>query len=331
MLRRIFCRFPFGYIQARSKTKPSLLPAWETTPSIRSLSAINIIKFIKQLIFHNYTLENQFENMFRPLSLATNVIINNMGQDERKANTPPVTVNDALIKTVTEIDKSIRRLFSIPNYAGSLLLVDHNLKTHFLMVLTSADPKALKTSYMDDLPEGITPQALIINEQQLLPEIDPEIAQLIRNSQVHYRFGLVGGAVDLTNPEFRQLVQQLSEWYQDTNLGQIRQVLERISEQDYQCWQQAERLPYDPILGTTNLVQRAFNYWNNWSNSRAGIAKIPAKYAQIKKAVLENLVGPQGHPADTQIFEMGEGNLELFPPSPVHRQAVETLTALNRY
>ena len=160
---------------------------------------------------------------------------------------------------------------------------------------------------------------VVVNKDELIPQIDPAASKIISQAKKIEDIGGVRYVVDLVNPKFRNILQQLSEWHQDSNLTTILDQLKATGGKDYDRWQAATP-EYSSEIGLLAPGGRAFLF----ATSRQRFYQ-ESLYQTIAERVAGALHGPQGHFDVELILTMGRGEIDEIQPSLVLKKATQEI------
>ena len=155
---------------------------------------------------------------------------------------------------------------------------------------------------------------VVVNKDELIPQIDPAASKIISQAKKIEDIGGVRYVVDLVNPKFQNILRQLSEWHQDSNLTTILDQLKATGGKDYDRWQAANP-EYSSEIGG-----RAFSF----VTSRQELYQ-ESLYQTIAERVAGALHGPQGHFDVELILTMGRGEIDEIQPSLVLKKATQEI------
>jgi hypothetical protein len=214
----------------------------------------------------------------------------------------------------------VRRLYL--HYHGTLMVTTPD-GPQMLLVVDKPEKTNLLSFISLELSSKLSPNSqvleVVVDENELIPQIDPVASEIIRQAKEIEDIGGVRYVVDLVDPQFREILRQLSEWTQDANLPTILNQLKSTNGKDYARWQTMNP-EYSGKIGLLDSKGRAFLFANSREELYQG-----SQYQTIAERVTGALHSPQGHFNAELILAIGEDKIDEIHPSPILREVTQRI------
>jgi hypothetical protein len=234
-------------------------------------------------------------------------------------------IGSGSLKPIMETLRSIHeRAWQYYRHYNGALVVTTSEGPQILLIINKPEKTNLlsfvRSSF--ELPSSSQVLEVIVNEDELIPQIDPAASEIINQAEEIEGVGGVHYVADLVDPKFRDTLHQLSEWYQDANLPTILDQLKTTSGKDYARWQAATP-EYSSKIGLLDPRGRAFLFVAP-TKSRRELYQ-GNLYQTIAQGVAGALYGPQGHFNAELILAIGKDEVDEIHPSPALIKATQKI------